>query len=137
MECPRATERIRIGLPLTIESPTVTAKGPSGGSAAGNSDVNATLVVAATENFITFLDAIKLGLTEKDVLHPYLVEIIQAVNKVTDQEFENKGQIVSWLIKLNQMRASEKLSEEQVRQLDFDINQAYRGFKGTLKRDPA
>lgn len=92
-------------------------------------------MVNATETFITLLDAIKIGLVEKDTLHPLLVEIIQSVNQVTDKEFENKGKIVQWLITLNQMRASEKLDEEQARQFQFDMDQAYYGFKSTLKKD--
>jgi ESCRT-I complex subunit VPS28 len=66
------------------------------------------------------------------MLHPLLVDIIQAVNKVTDVEFENKGKIVQWLITLNQMRAAEKLSDEQAREFQFDMQQAYYGFKATL-----
>jgi len=80
------------------------------------------------------LDAIKIGMAEKDTLHPLLVDIIQSVNKVTDDEFENKAKIVQWLITLNQMRAADKLSEEQAREFQFDMNQAYTGFKATLSR---
>ena len=46
-----------------------------------------------------------MNMLSKDTLHPILVETIQAVNKVTDRDFENKGKIVQWLITLNQMRA--------------------------------
>jgi ESCRT-I complex subunit VPS28 len=96
------------------------------------SEASTGLVIAATENFITLLDAIKIGLNEKDMLHPLLVEIIQAANKVTDKEFDSKGEIVKWLIKLNQMRAADQLTEEQAREFQFDIQQAYQGFKRTL-----
>jgi ESCRT-I complex subunit VPS28 len=127
MECPRARERIRIGLPATIEQ-----GGPSQRATNNGSEASAGLVVTATENFITLLDAIKIGMVEKDMLHPLLVEIIQAVNKVTDKEFDSKGEIVKWLIKLNQMRAADRLNEEQAREFQFDIQQAYQGFKRTL-----
>jgi len=127
MECPRATERLRIGLPATVE------QGPSHKSAQQGESADATLVVSATENFITLLDAIRIGLVEKDTLHPLLVEIIQAVNKVTDKDFESKGKIVQWLITLNQMRAAEKLDDDQVREFSFDMEQAYHGFKTTLR----
>lgn len=130
MECPRATERLRIGIPATVEQGPVHKTPQQGGDSA-----DATLLVTATENFITLLDAIKIGLIEKDTLHPLLVDIIQAVNKVTDKEFESKNKIVHWLITLNQMRASEKLDDEQVRELQFDMDSAYHGFKATLKRD--
>jgi ESCRT-I complex subunit VPS28 len=126
MECPRARERIRVGLPATIEQPSHKSQSQ------GSEQANATLVVNATENFITLLDAIKIGMVEKDMLHPLLVDIITAVNKVTDVEFENKSKIVQWLITLNQMKAAEKLSEDQARQFQFDMQQAYYGFKGTL-----
>ncbi len=125
MECPRATERIRVGIPATVEQPTHKSA-PQGGGAA------ATLIVAASENFITLLDAVKIGMVSKDALHPILVETIQAVNKVTG-EFENKEKIVQWLIILNQMRAAEELNQDQARELQFDMERAYYGFKATLE----
>lgn len=130
MDCPRATERIRIGIPATIEAPSHKAPTQGGGDSA-----DAMLVVSATENFITLLDAVKIGLVEKDTLHPLLVDIIQSVNKVTDKDFDSKPKIVQWLITLNQMRAAEKLSEDQTREFQFDMEQAYYGFKATLKKD--
>ncbi|KAJ5578712.1 Vacuolar protein sorting-associated protein Vps28, partial [Penicillium hispanicum] len=133
LECPRATERLRIGLPATVEQASHSAPTPStaaaGGAAGGASG---SLILAATENFITFLDALKLNMVSKDALHPLLSEVIQSVNKVTDGDFENRGKIIQWLIALNQMRATEELSEEQARELAFDIEQAYQGFKATL-----
>lgn len=128
MDCPRATERLRVGIPATVE------QGPTHKPTASSSDADATQVLEATENFITLLDAVQLGYASKDVLHPYLVEIIQSVNKVTDKEFENKGKIVQWLITLNQMKASEKLADDQLKELQFDIRGAYDGFKTTLKK---
>ncbi|KAJ5625174.1 Vacuolar protein sorting-associated VPS28 N-terminal [Penicillium lagena] len=133
LECPRATERLRIGLPATVEQASHSAAGPSGGASAGpGAGASGSLILAATENFITFLDALKLNMVSKDALHPLLSEVIQSVNKVTDGEFENRGKIIQWLIALNQMRATEELSEEQARELSFDIEQAYQGFKATL-----
>ncbi|CAP97208.1 Vacuolar protein-sorting-associated protein 28 [Penicillium rubens] len=134
LECPRATERLRIGLPATVEQAShggasssmgATATGPAGGA-------SGSLILAATENFITFLDALKLNMVSKDALHPLLSEVIQSVNKVTDTDFEDRGKIIQWLIALNQMRATEELSEDQARELAFDIEQAYQGFKATL-----
>ena len=78
------------------------------------------------------LDAIKIGMVEKDMLHPLLVDVIQSVNKVTDVEFDSKGEIVKWLIQLNRMGAAEKLSAEDQRQFQFDMDQAYKGFKRSI-----
>ncbi|EEP78047.1 conserved hypothetical protein [Uncinocarpus reesii 1704] len=127
LECPRATERLRIGLPATVEQPS---HNPSQALATGSA--SGSLILAATENFITFLDALKLNMVSKDALHPLLSEVIQSVNKVTDEDFENRGKIIQWLITLNQMRATEELAEDQARELSFDIEQAYQGFKATL-----
>ncbi|QDS70821.1 hypothetical protein FKW77_004901 [Venturia effusa] len=126
IECPRARERLRVGLPATVE------QGTSRQSAAQGSEAATGLVIEATESFITLFDAIKIGYVEKDMLHPLLVDVIQNANKVTDQEFDSKGEIVKWLIKLNQMRASDKLNDEEARDFDFDMKQAYKGFKATL-----
>lgn len=94
--------------------------------------MNASFIVATSENFITLLDAIKIGMLSKDTLHPLLGDIIKSVNKVTSVEFENKSKIVQWLITLNQMRASAELSEEQARDFLYDMESAYLGFKSTL-----
>lgn len=96
-------------------------------------NVNGTLILEATQDFITFLDALKLGLLAKDQLHPLLSDVIQSVNKVTDSDFEGRGKIVQWLISLNQMKATEEISDDQSRELELDMNAAYQGFKATLK----
>ncbi|KAJ5764873.1 Vacuolar protein sorting-associated protein 28 [Penicillium odoratum] len=133
LECPRATERLRIGLPATVEQASHNAPNSGGGATGGSGGgASGSLILTATENFITFLDALKLNMVSKDALHPLLSEVIQSVNKVTDGEFENRGKIIQWLIALNQMRATEELSEDQARELAFDIEQAYQGFKATL-----
>lgn len=127
LQCPRAVERIRVGIPATVEQPSHTPQNVGVPSAASGS-----LVLTATENFITFLDALKLNMLSKDALHPLLAEVIQSVNKVTDKDFENRGKIIQWLITLNQMRATEELTEEQARELAFEMETAYQGFKATL-----
>lgn len=149
LEAPKATERLRIGLPATLSTdPTSTAAAfpPSRASSQRNSNLphpapyaptpstgsNAQAIVTASENFITLFDALRLNMLSKDTLHPILAEIIQAVNKVTSREFEDKGKIVQWLITLNQMRPAEELNEEQSRELQWDLGRAYEGFKGTL-----
>jgi ESCRT-I complex subunit VPS28 len=113
-----------------------TAVNASAGSApappTSTSNKSGALILEATQDFITFLDALRLGLLAKDQLHPLLTDVIQSVNKVTDREFENRGKIIQWLITLNQMKATEELSEQQARELELDINSAYLGFKNIL-----
>jgi ESCRT-I complex subunit VPS28 len=126
MEVPRATERIRIGLPSTVTAPSINT------TTTNNTGTNGTLILEATQDFITFLDALKLGLLAKDQLHPLLSDVIQSVNRVTSEDFDGRGKIVQWLIALNQMKATEELSDDKARELELDMNSAYQGFKSTL-----
>ncbi|TFB02904.1 Vacuolar protein sorting-associated protein 28 [Trichoderma ghanense] len=136
LDVPRATERLRVGMPSTTVTASSTA--PSSAStaaaaaAAAGNNPSGVLILEATQEFITFLDAVKLGLLSKDQLHPLLSDVIQSVNRVTDKDFDSRGKIVQWLITLNQMKASDELSEQQARELELDIQQAYQGFRRTL-----
>ncbi|KAI4198721.1 MAG: hypothetical protein LQ350_005105 [Teloschistes chrysophthalmus] len=132
IECPRATERLRVNLPATIAEPTATHSGTSNNAPQSRPSASGSQILLATENFITFLDALRLNMLSKDSLHPLLSEVIQSVNQVTTVDFENRGKIISWLIRLNGMKATEELGEEEARQLTFDMEGAYAGFKATL-----
>lgn len=133
MEVPRATERLRIGLPSTVTAASsMNTAPPSNNKNSNNGNTNGTLILEATQDFITFLDALKLGILSKDQLHPLLSDVIQSVNKVTDRDFEGRGKIVQWLIALNQMKAIEELDNSRARELELDMNSAYQGFKATL-----
>lgn len=59
-------------------------------------------------------------------------EVIQSVNRVTERDFEGRGKIINWLIRLNGMRAQEELGEGEARELSFEMEGAYNGFKATL-----
>ncbi|TWU76339.1 Vacuolar protein-sorting-associated protein 28 [Metarhizium rileyi] len=130
LQAPRATERLRVGMPSTTVTASSSAPGQQASSATNNT--SGVLILEATQEFITFLDAVKLGMLSKDQLHPLLSDVIQSVNRVTDQDFDSRGKIVQWLITLNQMKASDELSEQQARELEMDIQQAYQGFRRTL-----
>ncbi|KKY17367.1 putative vacuolar protein sorting-associated protein [Phaeomoniella chlamydospora] len=143
IECPRAIERLRIGLPSTVALAQGHTPQPSIQQGHDNALSTASpapaptssgpAILSATENFITFLDALRLNLTSKDALHPLLTEVIQSVNKVTEADFEGRARIIHWLIVLNGMRATQDLTEDQVRELSFDMEQAYNGFKSMIK----
>lgn len=133
IECPRAKERLRVGLTAdevhtrpAISSGQIPMANPSTG-------FSGSLILVATENFITFLDALRLNMVSKSALHPLLSDVIQSVNKVTDQDFEHRGKIIQWLITLNQMKTSEELSDDQAHDLAFDMEQAYNGFKSIIR----
>ncbi|KAL9057325.1 MAG: hypothetical protein Q9162_002399 [Coniocarpon cinnabarinum] len=127
LECPRATERLKIGLPATgVDQPSNVSTQQQ------RTNADSLKLLATSENFITLLDAIRLGYKSKDSLHPLLADTIQAVNKVTDKDFQGKEKIVQWLITLNQMKPAQELDEEQTRELGFDMDSAYHAFKEAL-----
>lgn len=132
IECPRATERLRVNLPATIAEPSASHVGTSCNAPQSRPSATGSQILLATENFITFLDALRLNMLSKDSLHPLLSEVIQSVNQVTTADFDDRGKIISWLIRLNGMKATEELGEEEARQLAFDMEGAYAGFKATL-----
>ena len=139
LNCPSATSRIEIGVPATVEHAinVPSSSGLSGGggpSSNGSGGASARAVAEATGNFITCMDALKLNYKAKDQLHPLLSDLMTSVNKVSsNKEFDGRGKLVEWLIKINKMNINEELSEEDTRQLLFDLDNAYKGFYTMLE----
>lgn len=89
------------------------------------------LTIAQTvQYFITTVDGLQLSLKAVDEIHPHLKDLMVSVNKVTTLPPDHmaKKKVQDWLIKLNQMKASDELSEDDIRQMTFDLEQAYDSF---------
>ncbi|EDR14428.1 vacuolar protein sorting-associated protein 28 [Laccaria bicolor S238N-H82] len=129
MDHPAALHRIRVGVPATVEHSS--EAGPETGK----------WVAQTTQSFITFMDALKLRLRAKDQLHPILQELVTGYARFKgSKDWEGRSKMVSWLITLNGMKASEEITEEQSRQLFFDVDHAYAEFFRSLsggKDDPS
>ena len=50
-----------------------------------------------------------------------------------DGDFVGRADIVKWLIRLNGMKANEELGEGEARELMFEMEGAYAGFKGMMR----
>ncbi|KAJ3798076.1 vacuolar protein sorting-associated protein 28 [Lentinula aff. detonsa] len=121
MDYSAALERVKVGVPATVEHPT--DSGPE----------TAKWVAETTQSFITFMDALKLRLRAKDQLHPLLQELVTGYARFKgSKDWEGRSRMVSWLITLNGMKASEEITEEQSRQLLFDVDHAYAEFFRSL-----
>ncbi|KAG1816481.1 vacuolar protein sorting-associated protein 28 [Suillus subaureus] len=121
MDNPAALHRIRVGVPATVEHSS--EAGPETGK----------WIAETTQNFITFMDALKLRLRAKDQLHPILQELVTGYARFKgSKDWEGRSKMVSWLITLNSMKASEEITEEQSRQLSFDVEHAYAEFFRSL-----
>ncbi|KAI8896353.1 vacuolar protein sorting-associated [Globomyces pollinis-pini] len=122
MTCPAATKRlVEIGVPATVEHASVDTQ-----SSAKN-------IAETVQFFITIMDALKLNCVAVDEIHPQLSDLIQTLNKSPISALQGKTKIKEWLILLNQMKASDELNENQVRQLLFDLESAYAEFQTQLK----
>ncbi|KAI0272538.1 vacuolar protein sorting-associated protein 28 [Gloeopeniophorella convolvens] len=121
MDHPAALHRLKVGVPATVEHSS--EAGPETGK----------WVAETTQSFITFMDALKLRLRAKDQLHPILQELVTGYARFKgSKDWEGRSKMVGWLITLNGMKASEEITEEQSRQLLFDVDHAYAEFFRSL-----
>lgn len=128
LTCPAAMRRLLlVGVPATVEHAH---------SSGEDASKLAKHIAEAVQHFITVMDSLNINMTAADQLHPLLSSLIQSLNKITTlpKDFEGRGKIRDWLISLNRMQASEKLSEEQSRQLLFDLERAHTDFFNFLNK---
>ncbi|KAG5361915.1 Vacuolar protein sorting-associated protein 28 [Yarrowia sp. C11] len=145
LDCSLATQRINVGIPASVviapQAASALASTSIGGidGAGGRSTPTGTegpstsrAVAEATGNFITCMDALKLNYSATDQLHPLLGDLMTSLGKVTNKDFSGRDKIVKWLITLNNMKATESITDDQSRQLLFDLDNAYKGFFAEL-----
>eukprot|EP00191_Tetraselmis_sp_GSL018_P006399 CAMPEP_0177604194 /NCGR_PEP_ID=MMETSP0419_2-20121207/15980_1 /TAXON_ID=582737 /ORGANISM="Tetraselmis sp., Strain GSL018" /LENGTH=192 /DNA_ID=CAMNT_0019098145 /DNA_START=214 /DNA_END=792 /DNA_ORIENTATION=- len=126
MQCPLGAQRLLLsGIPATYEH---------GKPSDGGTQSNAASVAATVQHFITAMDSLKLNMVAVDQVYPLLSDLVQSLHKVKQlpPDFEGKQKSKEWLSKLHAMPASQDLSEEEVRQLLFDLENAYNSFISSL-----
>ncbi|CAG9323574.1 unnamed protein product [Blepharisma stoltei] len=121
--CRLALKRLQVGM---------TAAEIHGGSDAPQMSV----IINATQSLITANNALQLNITTVDQLQPLIQEVVTCLGRVkgVPASFTGSAKMQDWLRTLSSMRAYDSLSEEQGRQLEFDIDQAYRDFKQCMDR---
>lgn len=124
--------RIKIGIPATAEAEELPGERPSTTiKRTGNGGGKALLNVAG--NFITFNDGVHLGYRGKSELHPLLADLAKSLNSVTKENFNGRSKMVKWLIKLNQLKSGEQISDEEADQCLVDVENAYQSFQQLLE----
>ncbi|TPX35786.1 hypothetical protein SmJEL517_g01919 [Synchytrium microbalum] len=126
LSCPAAVNRLlEIGVPATVEH-------GSGSNSQGMQ--SAKYVAETTQYFITLMDSLNLSMIAVDQIHPQLSDLIQSLNRIPSlpADFEGKGKIKNWLILLNKKKASDEISDEDRRQLLFDLERGLAEFKEFL-----
>ncbi|KAG0227613.1 hypothetical protein BGW42_004369 [Actinomortierella wolfii] len=127
LDCTAAAKRIKIGVPATVEF-------GDGVSTEANGQRTVKAAVESTTNYITLMDTLKLGMVAVDQVHLLLADLMQSLNNVRalPADFEGRAKLREWLIKLNGMKASQELDEEERRQLIFDLESSFSAFHGSL-----
>uniref|UniRef100_A0A1I7RYD2 Vacuolar protein sorting-associated protein 28 homolog n=1 Tax=Bursaphelenchus xylophilus TaxID=6326 RepID=A0A1I7RYD2_BURXY len=120
INCPAALERIREDRPITVKDDR------------GNVLKNIAEIV---ELFITFMDHLKLNMRTVDELYPTLSDLYNALNTMSSlpDNIGIKQKIKNWHDKLSSMAASEEISEEDARQMVFEVESAYNDFNRHLR----
>eukprot|EP00187_Rhodella_violacea_P003238 CAMPEP_0174893534 /NCGR_PEP_ID=MMETSP0167-20121228/8359_1 /TAXON_ID=38298 /ORGANISM="Rhodella maculata, Strain CCMP736" /LENGTH=319 /DNA_ID=CAMNT_0016132365 /DNA_START=39 /DNA_END=999 /DNA_ORIENTATION=+ len=133
MSAPSARRRLfEVGIPATVEH------GSGGGGVVGEKKERESKMIAqAVAGFITAMDSLRLNMNAVDQIQPLVTDILTTLNKldVVRPDFEGKVKLKTWLATLNQMRASDVLSDDQVRQLLMDLDNSYNAFHNMLDDD--
>jgi len=102
-------------------------------------DVGASLAFACsstTSDFITLMNAIQLGQKSVYEVMPLLRDLQSNIVKIPSlpvSQLQPIGKMAEWLATLNNMRAADNLTDEQVVQLDLDVQMAFTSFNTWLK----
>ncbi|XP_033225722.1 uncharacterized protein LOC117178404 [Belonocnema kinseyi] len=119
LDCPAALERIKEDRPITIKDDK------------GNTSKCIADIVSL---FITLMDKLRLEIKAMDQLHPDLRDLMDTMNRLSilPSDFDGKQKVADWLQTLNNMSASDELTDTQVRQLIFDLETSYNAFNKIL-----
>lgn len=126
MDCPAALNRlINSGVPGTIEQ-----------RAAAAMSATSSVFIAAecVQNFINAMDGVKLNMVAADEVHPLLLAVSTSLDKLSilPHDFEGMTKMRKWIATLSNMGVADRLSEEQSRQLLFDLESSYFLFFAAL-----
>ncbi|XP_026410547.1 vacuolar protein sorting-associated protein 28 homolog 1-like [Papaver somniferum] len=126
MDCPAALNRlVTSGVPATVEHRQASA---------GANNTSAATVAECVQYFITAMDTLKLNMYAVDQVHPVLADLLAALNKLSilPPDFEGRVKMKEWIARLSKMGAADELTEQQSRQLHFDLESSYNLFMAAL-----
>ncbi|KAG1347180.1 vacuolar protein sorting-associated protein 28 [Cocos nucifera] len=128
MDCPAALNRLLVsGVPATVEHRASSASSAASSAAA---------VAECVQHFITAMDSLKLNMVAVDQVHPLLSDLSSSLAKlgggILPPDFEGRVKVREWLARLAKMGAADELTEQQARQLHFDLDSSYNAFMAAL-----
>ncbi|KAG6478354.1 vacuolar protein sorting-associated protein 28 homolog 1-like [Zingiber officinale] len=131
LDAPAAINRLLVsGVPATVEHRSAAI------SSGGGSSASAAAVAECVQHFITAMDSVKLNMIAVDQVHPLLSDLSTSLAKLGNgllpSDFEGRTKVRDWLARLAKMGASDELTEQQARQLHFDLESSYNAFMAAL-----
>ncbi|KAI8369583.1 vacuolar protein sorting-associated [Radiomyces spectabilis] len=122
LTCPAAVNRFKIGVPATYEHAV--------GDNSNDVGRSAKYIAESVLHFITLMDTLRLNRHAVDELHPILADLIQSLNNVPGlpADFEGRNKVRQWLITLHSMKASDEITDDQARQMLFEMEQSHTEF---------
>jgi ESCRT-I complex subunit VPS28 len=75
-----------------------------------------------------------LKLAAKDQVAPYLSDLLTSLYRVQQLPTDFAGTILvrHWIVRLDKMRASDELGDDEIRQLLYDTENSYNAFMRLL-----
>uniref|UniRef100_A0A1D1Y3A4 Vacuolar protein sorting-associated protein 28 homolog n=1 Tax=Anthurium amnicola TaxID=1678845 RepID=A0A1D1Y3A4_9ARAE len=130
MDCPAALNRLIVsGVPATVEHRAAVSSSASSGSSAA-------AVAECVQHFITAMDSLKLNMVAVDQVYPLLSDLSGSLAKlgggILPPDFEGRVKMKDWIARLAKMGAADELTEQQARQLHFDLESSYNAFMAAL-----
>ncbi|KAJ6828738.1 putative vacuolar protein sorting-associated protein 28-like protein 1 [Iris pallida] len=130
IDCPAALNRLLVsGVPATVEHRAAS-------SASSSSNSSAAAVAECVQHFITAMDSVKLNMVAVDQVHPLLSDLSGSLAKlgggILPAEFEGRVKVREWIARLSKMGAADELTEQQARQLHFDLESSYNSFMAAI-----
>lgn len=129
MQCPLAATRLlHSGLPATIEHKAAKSQ-------RSTTESEASHVAEAVQYFITAMDSLKLNLAAVDQICPVLLDLINSMDKISSlpPNYGPREKMREWYSKLYQKPATYELTEQESRQMLYELEAAYNTFFAALK----
>ena len=87
-----------------------------------------------TQKMIGSLDLLELNICEVDQVAPAIIDIQAALNAYPNLHSNNecKVKINRWVEMLKQKNAADRLNDDEIRQLKYDLDSSFMSFKQIL-----
>ena len=93
-------------------------------------------IADTVSTFITLMDKLNLDTKTTDELFPDLNDLNDSINSLSmlPDDYVGRAKISKWLATLRDMEASDEITDEQCRQMVFDLQTSYDALNKVLQQ---